>query len=139
MFSATNSVGQVIASVHNGATTNRYFVERALNGGSLQIVRTNAGAVASATLGPVASGVYFELGMSIDGAGRCAVSLDGAAPVALTGGPTGGLTTFQHTNVASAGAPMWGETHTLTALRRPLPDAELQAVVAAGVQFAGGV
>jgi hypothetical protein len=132
-FSATNSAGQVIAAIHNGSTTNRFLVERRSNAGSMRLLRTTAGAEGTMTVtgSPPANNDTVRLGMAIDGAGRAAVSLDGDAVVAITGGPTSGLLTFQHGNVASAAAPMWGETHTLTVLPRVLSDADLQAAVAA--------
>ena len=136
VFSATNlGTQQSIASVEDGSN-NRYEI-RLGAAGIPEIIRVTAAAPSSANFGGVAPtpGDTIRAGMSIDGAGRLAgvvVGYNSGAALAVTGGPTSGLTTFRHgTSQTGAARAMWGETHTLTVLPRVLSDAELQAAVAA--------
>jgi hypothetical protein len=136
VFSATNiGTQQAIASVEDGSN-NRYEI-RLGAAGIPEIIRVTASTPSFANFGGVAPtpGDTIRAGMSIDGAGRLAgvfVGYNSGAALAVTGGPTSGLTTFRHgTSQTGAARAMWGETHTLTVLPRVLSDAELQAAVAA--------
>jgi hypothetical protein len=102
------------------------------SGTSLQVFRTTAGASATDTTATSAAvGAPLRIGVSIDGAGRVAASVNGGVPVAVTGAPTSGLTTLRFGNDASGTAPMFGTMAYCVVLPFALSDADLQAAVSA--------
>jgi hypothetical protein len=123
---------QTIAGIDDGTENNRHDMRLSL-AGFPQIVRFTGGVLAAATPsgGPFSPNATIRAGMTIDGLGRLAASFNGGAVTAVTGGPTSGLTLFNHGISRAAVRPLWGETHTLTVLPRVLSDADLQAAVAA--------
>ncbi|WP_237213204.1 phage head spike fiber domain-containing protein [Falsiroseomonas oryziterrae] len=128
---APTTAAQTILTLDDGTNTNLYRVRNVAGGTSVVAGRVTAGAAADATaLGSMTPGSPFRLGLAIDGAGRVAASFNGAAAVAVTGGPTAGLTTFRLGQTATAAAAMCGETAVLRALPFALGDAALAAAVA---------
>jgi hypothetical protein len=99
--------------------------------GQLQAMRALNGAVATANAGAVTAGIAFKAGMTSNGAGRVAVSLNGAAAVNVTGGPSSGLTRFRHGNIADQSTPLWGETARLRVLPYVVSDAEIAVLTGA--------
>lgn len=118
-----------LVQVDDGTVDNRFVASTA--GANAGITRTLSAAGSNAIGGTVTAGVPFRWGMAIDGAGRAAFSLNGAAAVAVTGGPTGGLTTFRVGAHVSGAAPLFGEMGLLQTMPFPLSDADLVARVAA--------
>ena len=119
-----------IACVDDGSVSNRFTMRIDQASGQLQAMRALAGASATANAGAVTAGAAIKGGMAVNGSGRAAVSLNGGAVAAVTGGPSSGLTQSRLGNIFDGSAPMWGET----SLFRILPfvsDAELQSLVSA--------
>jgi hypothetical protein len=132
LFSASLArVGSLLhlVQIDNGGDSTR-FVLRCTSSGSTELLRTLSGAVATVTLGSLSADTLFRAGIAFDATGRAAASLNGAAAVAVTGGPTGGLAMLRLSNNAGNAAPMQGELGTVVALPQALSDAELAAAVA---------
>ncbi|MDO9502633.1 hypothetical protein [Falsiroseomonas sp.] len=127
------SFSQEVFDIDGGSIGNRYSL-RLPAGGSASVTLLNlTGGVSGGaqTVGSIAAGTPFRVGMSIDGTGRAAVSLNGAAAGAASGGPTSGMTTLRIGNNASGSAPMFGEVGTIIVMPFALSDADLAARVAA--------
>lgn len=118
-----------LVQVDDGTSNNRVVASTA--GANAGVTHTLAGVGASAIGGVIAGGTPFRWGVTCDGAGRSAFSLDGAAAVAVTGGPTGGLTTVRVGAHVAGAAPLFGEMGTLQMLPFAVPDTDLAARVAA--------
>jgi|GEM_PF-2624758 len=128
---AGSAAAQTILTLDDGTNSNLYRLRNLAGGTSLVAGRVTGGTAAdAASLGAMTPGTPFHAGLTIDGAGRIAASLGGAA-VAVTGGPTSGLTTFRLGQTATAAAAMCGETAVLRVLPFAMPDAGLAAAVAA--------
>lgn len=131
---APAGVHQAILQLDDGSDANRLLLRHQAGGASLVANRVTAGvAGAGVTAGSIAPGTPFRAGIACNGAGRIAASLEGAAAVAQTGGPTSGLTRLL---VGSSGATggaeaLFGEIGTLRVLPYALADAALAAAVAA--------
>jgi len=110
---------------------NRFILMNDVGGSSIVIARSLAGSVVAATAGTMVAGTAFRTGITLNGNGRAAASVNGAAAVAVTGGPTGGLTTLRLGNNAASDAAMFGETRVLRVLSRAVSDSELSAWTAA--------
>jgi hypothetical protein len=122
---------QRLLVVDNG-TQNNAFGFQQQSGNSLRVFRTTAGAGATATDTTTAVvGTQLKIGITADGAGRVAASVNGGAAIAVTGAPTSGLTTLRLGNDASGTTPFFGETNVMRVLPFTLSDTELQAAVAA--------
>lgn len=133
MIPQNNPAGlpQSLIEIDDGTLNNR-MVLRNVGGTAVAVNRANAGvAVADTSAGTMVAGTPFRVGVSIDGAGRIAASLNGSAAVAVTGGPTSGLTTLRLGNSAGGATPMSGETSVFQVLPFSLSDADLAARVAA--------
>lgn len=128
---APSSAQQVLFSIDDGTANNRFFFRNLAGGASIQVGRVLAGASSPATAGTLVAGTPLSVGASIDGTGRAAMSVSGAAVAAVTGGPTSGLTTFRLGTDVSGANPVFGETARLSILPYALSDAALQAAVAA--------
>jgi hypothetical protein len=123
-------VGQTIFSIHNNGF-DRYILSNVAGTSNLQLDQQIAGAGTGAFAGTIAANTPFRIGMTVNGIGRAASSLNGAAVAAVTGGPSSGLTTLQLGNTNTSNPAMFGETTRFTVLPRAMSDAELQAAVAA--------
>ena len=119
-----------IACIDNGSAPSSFNLLIATNSGTLEILRFNGGG-AQQTVGAVTVNTTFKTGITLNGAGRAAASLNGGAVAAVTGGPTSGLTQFRLGNISDTFAPMWGETGRLRILPYSVSDAELQSLVGA--------
>jgi len=122
---------QTLLQIDDGTNNNR-FILRNPSGGNLLVINRALGGPTGTNLavGSMTPGVPFRAGISIDGAGRIAASLDGGAVVGMTGGPTAGLRTLRiGGEVAGAGA-WFGEVGLLQAIPYALPDAALRAEAA---------
>lgn len=126
---APAGVNQIIARLDDGTFNNAFTLRNTAGGSSIEAVRVNAGAGSSATVGTMSVATPFRAGMTIDGAGRIASSLNGATAVAVTGGPTGGLLTFS-LGQGLGGSNMFGETAACRVLPYVLSDADLASAVA---------
>jgi hypothetical protein len=127
---APASAQQVLVQIDGGSETQRIFLRNGAGANSLVLGRVGGGSTTIA-VGSLSAGQIFRCGFSVDGAGRVAASLNGAAPVEVTGALTSGFTTLRLGDSAAAMASMFGEVGTVPFLPRPVSDAELQARVAA--------
>lgn len=122
---------QMLFQLDDGTDGNRFRVRNLAGGATIVGGRVLAGTPAdAAAAGSMTPGTPFRVGAAISG-GRIAVSLDGAAVVAATGGPSSGLATLRLGSNAANGASLFGETLALRVLPRALDDAALAAAVAA--------
>lgn len=129
---APASASQAIAEISDGTSNNRYIVNNGAGGAGVNITRINGGASsASSNAGTYTAGTPFAIGAAIDAAGRAALTFNGGAIQAVTGGPTSGLTTLRLGNTVVGASPLFGETARLSILPYALSDAALQAAVAA--------
>lgn len=125
---------QSLIQIDSGSGANRYLLSQASGTAQTTLTRTTASAGSSQNLGTVVAGTPFSLAMAVDGAGGAIGSLNGAATLSVTGGPTSGLTDFRIGVASGGGAPIVaGTIHSV----RLLPDialsaAELQALAAQG-------
>ena len=123
--------GQILF-ISDGTQDNRYRVTVEASSGNVFVARRTATVESFQYLtgGARPTGTTFRCGMTINGSGRIAASLNGNAVAAVTGGPTSGLTTF---NLGSGlgVAPMFGETTSLRILPNSVSDAELQSLTGA--------
>jgi hypothetical protein len=128
---APASADQAIFQIDTGATTDRHFVFNAAGGASIQLVcQVSGSTVGSGTAGTMTAGTLFRLGLSADGAGRVALCFNGATPVAVTGAASSALTRLL-VGTGTGSDEMFGETTRFAVLPGSMPDAELQAAVAA--------
>lgn len=125
---------QSLIQVDSGSGANRYLLSQASGTAQTTLTRTTASAGSSQNAGVVVAGTPFSLAMAVDAAGGAIATLNGAAVVTVTGGPTSGLTDFRIGVATGGGAPInAGTIHSV----RLLPDialtaAELQALAAQG-------
>ena len=129
-LNATSGLDHRLFQIDDGTTSNLYILRNSSTN-ELRSARNTAGVLATAGIGSLTAGVAFRAGASIDGAGRMASSLNGAAPVALTGGPTGGLVTFRLGGSLSGANAMFGKTAALRIFPYSVSDGELQSLVGA--------
>jgi hypothetical protein len=128
---APASADQAIFQLDTGATTDRHFVFNAAGGATIQLVcQVSGSTVGSGTAGTMTAGTLFRLGLSADGAGRVALCFNGATPVAVTGAASSALTRLL-VGTGTGSDEMFGETTRFIVLPQAMPDAELQAAVAA--------
>ena len=120
-----------IVCIDNGTVGNGYEMRISQSFGELLCVREQGGSNVISFAGAVTSGQKFKCGMSPDGAGRLAVSLNGNAVVSATISTVGSPTQFRLGNIANASTPMWGETELLRILPYSVSDAELQSLTGA--------
>jgi hypothetical protein len=120
-----------IACVDDSSVLNRLTMRLDQASGQLQAMRALNGVSATANAGTVTAGIEFKAGMTANGGGRVAVSLNGAAPVNVTGGPSSGFTRFRLGNIADQSTPLWGETTRLRVLPYVVSDAELAVLTGA--------
>lgn len=129
---ATQASWQALFEIGDGTSANRIGVVRPAN---LEVARFQraAGNVQAFVDVPITSTNMNRYGLSIDGAGRIALSVNGVAPVVLSGAPTSGLSTFRLGSEAfnPGQAPLFGEMGVARAFPFALPDAALSAQVAA--------
>lgn len=122
--------GLRLLQIDDGTANNVYLITH-FTGTSLNGQRITAGVAVGGVIGTITAGVPFKIGMSVDGAGRAAFSLNGAAPFAVTGGATSGFTTFRLGLNNIATTPMFGETGYLRILPNFVSDGDLQSLVSA--------
>jgi hypothetical protein len=125
------SAPQEIFRIDDGTENNRYRTFNAVSGGTIRTQRVTGGSAVNADAGSMTAGTPFRVGVAIDGAGRAACSLNGAAAVAVTGGPTSGLTMMRIGASVTGVEAMFGEIGALRVLPQVMSDAELAAAVAA--------
>lgn len=120
-----------IACLDDGTGDNRFTMRVDQASGQLQAQRSLLPqGSATANAGAVTAGAAIKGGMALNGSGRAAVSLNGGAVAAVTGGPSSGLTQFRLGNLFADLASMFGETTSL----RILPfvsDSDLQSLTGA--------
>lgn len=123
---ANQAILHVVESVNN-----RWLLRNQAGGSNIQWLTQVAGnTTGAATVGTMTAGTPFRLGAVIRGDGSGAVSVNGAAAVSISGGPTSGLNTLIFGSALSADA-MHGETTLLRVLPYTLSDTDLAAAVAA--------
>lgn len=128
---APTSFWQALIEIGDGSTeANRFTVVRPQG---LQTPRLYHGVTVFADAAPITSTDINRYGVSIDGAGRAALCVNGAAPVVVTGGPTNGFSQLRLGSEAfnPLQAPFFGEFGTLRAIPGSVSDAALQSLVAA--------
>lgn len=127
---APSGANQALVQIDDGSDNNRFMLRNFAGGATIVPAQAVAGVTTDGTsAGSMTAGTLFKWGVSIDGAGRMAVSVNGAAVSAVTGGPTGSFTTLRIGNNFSNTAPLFGEIGTVTTIARALSDAELVARV----------
>ena len=119
-----------IACLDDNSVNNRFTMRIDQASGQLQAQRSLAGVSATANAGAVTAGAAIKGGMALNGSGRAAVSLNGGAVAAVTGGPSSGLTQCRLGNIFDGSAPMWGET-TRFRLLPFVSDSDLQTLTGA--------
>lgn len=110
---------------------NRFTMRVDQPSGQLQAQRSLAGASTTANAGAVTAGAVIKGGMAINGSGRAAVSLNGGAVAAVTGGPSSGLLIFRLGHIPALTGPMFGETTSLRILPNSVSDSDLQTLTGA--------
>ncbi len=117
------SGSHTLLQLHAGSDANRFLV--VASGTALSLQRSLAGASASVAAGNLVAGQVFRLALSVNAAGRAAMSLNGAAAVAVTGGPTSGLATILLGSQLGGAAALHGEVSHLSTLPHVAADAAL--------------
>ncbi len=125
---APASANQFLIQIENGNDVYRVF--NITGAPSIRGGRVTSGVTSTVTLADMTPGTAFRVGFTFDSAGRMALSMEGAAPTIVTGGPAGMVTLRVGNNTGNA-APMFGECRFFQAIPRALSDAELAAAVAA--------
>jgi hypothetical protein len=121
---------EVLLEINNGTINNRVTIVRSANSSSIIFERTTGGVQAS-VLGSYTPGNVTRFGLSLAGTGGASLSIDGAAPLVLTGTPVSGLTTLRLGTDTLGGGPFFGTYGLVRCLPRVLSDSDLQAAVAA--------
>lgn len=122
---------QALCSLDDGSPGNRFCALNTASGAAIVLERFTAGAASSVAVGSYVANTPFRFGLTLNGAGRAAMSLNGGAAVAVTGGPVAGLTTLRLGNIAGGGASLFAETALFRVIRGAMSDAALQAQVSA--------
>jgi hypothetical protein len=125
----TSGVEHTLVQMDDGTENNRFTLLN-YSGTNVGVRRVLSAAASSASLGNMTPGTAFRAGFTISG-GRMAGSLNGAAVVAVTGGPTAGLTTIRIGANVTGGLALFGSMGLLRLLPTALADGDLQAAVAA--------
>lgn len=120
-----------IACLDDGTSANRIEVRVNQASGQLQVMRSLAGVSVEQDVGAVSSGALFRVGLSLDGNGRAAVSLNGGAAVAVTGGPASQLSQLRLGNISDASTPFFGEVDRLRVLPYTVSDTTLSSLTGA--------
>jgi len=120
-----------LACLDDNSISNRMTMRINQSTGQLEAMRALNGVAATANAGAVTAGVSFKAGITLDGSGRVAASLNGGAVAAVTGGPASGLSRFRLGNIADLSTPLLGEVKRLRVLPFTVSDAELQSLVGA--------
>jgi hypothetical protein len=126
---APSGASALLPYIDDGTDANRYFLIVFSSGGSLFLARDVGGTGVSSLMGTVSAGASFKCGMTINSAGRVAASLNGAAPVVLTGGVTSGLSTLRIGSTAFAATLNPQEVLRFCARPGGVSDAQLQSLV----------
>jgi hypothetical protein len=119
---------QTLLQLDDGTNSVRWVADNPASGTSIRIGGAGATTV---TMGSGTANTPFRFGLAINGAGRAAGSLNGAAAVASTGGPTAGLTTLRLGIGATNANPTFGDVLYLRVLATVLSDTDLATQVAA--------
>ncbi len=128
---APSSLDQMLVSIDDGTNNNRYRLFNLAGGVAVNVGRSTGGSGLTGTAGTITPGTPFRAGMSVDGTGRVAGSVNGAAVVAQSGGPTGGLTTLRIGNNAAGSGPLAGLVAECRVFPFAVPDTVLPGLVAA--------
>lgn len=111
---APAGVDQMLLQLDDGSDSNRYRVRNPAGGSTIVAGRVTAGASVDATsAGSMTPGSLFTVAVAINGSGRIAISLNGAAAQVATGGVTTGLLNLRIGNNFSGTAPLAGEVESL--------------------------
>lgn len=128
---APSTANQVILCIDDGSANNQYLLRNSAGGATLTLIRSTGGVLVSTNYSAaLVPGTPFKAGMTVSAAGRVALSIDGAAVAAVTGGPTSGLVTARLGN-NSVGAPMFGEASYFRVIPYTVTDSDLQSLVSA--------
>ncbi len=122
---------QTILQLDDGTQTNGFMLLNEAGGTSIVARAVSGGAASDIVLGSAAPGGVLRIGLALSGAGRLAATLNGGATQAVTGGPTGGLTTLRLGIDASGDRAMFGESLALQLHRIVFGDAALPAAALA--------
>ncbi|WP_203075660.1 phage head spike fiber domain-containing protein [Falsiroseomonas ponticola] len=121
-----------LLTIDDGTANNRYLCRCRVSTAQMAILRTTAGVAGTeTTIGTMTPGTPFRWGISIDATGRMAGSFNGATAVAITGGPTSGLTTLRLGNNLAGTEALFGEMGSVSLIPAALSDTALAALVAA--------
>jgi hypothetical protein len=129
-LAATSGADHRILHIDDGTGNNGYQI-RNFSGSNLNGQRVTGGVTTGGLIGNLTANVLFRVGMTIDGAGRVAFSLNGATPLIVTGGPTTGLTSLRVGINFNSTFFLWGEIERFRVLPYSVSDAELQFLVGA--------
>jgi hypothetical protein len=131
VVTAQSPLNATLFQLDNIGAANCYFVRIAANTLNVFLFRVTAGVATSVLLGAVTAGVPFRVGMAIDGLGRVAASLDGAAVSVLTGGPTAGLLALRVGAAVGGTDQMFGEVGRFQPTPATVPDSVLESAAGA--------
>ncbi len=125
------TANQAFLHLDDGSNNNRFMIYNPSSSTDLRVYRTTGGAAGESVVGTLTAGSTVNLGLTIDRSGRAAASLNGAAAVAVAGGPTSGITTFRLGSNSAGLENMFGYLRRLRVWARSMTDAELAAATAA--------
>jgi hypothetical protein len=129
--SSPAGLDQTLLTLSDGTDSNRIRLRNTSGGNSIVGGRVTGGSAAdAATVGTMTPGTPFRAGLTHNGAGRAAFSVNGGAAQAVTGAPTA-FTNLHLGNNVSGTAPMFGQTAYLRVIPDAVPDETLAALVAA--------
>jgi hypothetical protein len=129
--STSTGASQILVLMDDGTGGNRYLLSGVSASAAHQLTRTtaavgqNAPNIASTTL----AGTLYKSGIRVDGIGNASGYVSGVPMQSVTGGVTGGLTTFRIGVSTSGTAIYWGEIERLSITTTVMSDAEFQAAV----------
>jgi hypothetical protein len=116
--------------VGDGTINNRFVLRIPSGGGTVQLLRTLAGAAANVTVGTYTASQPFTYGITIPGDGTALATLSGAASASVAGGPNSGFTAVRLHEAGGGNEPMFGEYRRAVALPQPFDAASLESLVA---------
>jgi hypothetical protein len=120
----------VLFEISDGTFNNRFAITRLANSSNLRLRPVIGGTLQPNADAAYTPGAMTAFGLTINGAGRAALSVAGTVPVVATGGPTSGLTTAGFATQAGSPGLFFGAIQRIQVIPRAISDAELQARVA---------
>jgi len=130
LSSVSTGTEQVLFSVDDNSNVNRLYVRSPGSGATLTLVRTLASVSVTANFGNVTADTVYRVGLSIPGDGTAIGSLDGAATISVSGGPTSGLSRLR-LSASATGSPANDTIQTCVVRAGAMSAADLRTAVSA--------